>query len=258
MTLTAFNRPNISNDLCHIIHQKFDNYSRKKANVTLRHLITMTSGFDGYDFEPGSVGNEENMYPQADWVEWTLNLPMSKDRNPGDKWRYFTAGIVVVGDILNMVVPGGLEVYAHNKFFGKIGISNYEWQHTPQRVANTAGGIRLTPLDFAKFGEVHRNRGRWGDESVIPANWVELTLRPNVETTVEGNRYGFLWWHKSYKVNGENWPVNYCSGNGGNKIFVFDDQEIIVVVTASAYGQRYMHSQVDEMMMQHILPAVAE
>ena len=236
----------------------FDNYSDKKARVTLRHLITMTSGFDGFDFDPDSVGNEENMYPQSNWVEWTLNLPMAEYRNPGDEWRYFTAGIVVLGDILNRVVPGGLEAYAHDKLFGRIGVSNYEWQHTPQRVANTAGGIQLTPLGFAKFGELHRNGGRWGDEAVIPAKWVQASLRPNVETTIAGNRYGYLWWHTDYEVAGESWPVSYCSGNGGNKIFVFEEQGLVIVVTASAYGQRYMHTQVDEMMSRYILPALRE
>lgn len=236
----------------------FDNYSDKKARVTLRHLITMTSGFDGYDFERDSVGNEENMYPQPNWVEWTLNLPMAADRNPGDEWRYFTAGIVVLGDILNQAVPGGLEAYAHDRLFGRIGVSNYEWQHTPQHVANTAGGIKLTPLDFAKFGELHRNGGRWGDETVIPAEWAQASLRPDVATTVAGNRYGYLWWHQEYTVAGERWPAAFCTGNGGNKIFVFEEQDLVIVVTASAYGQRYMHTQVDEMMSEFILPAVAE
>lgn len=236
----------------------FDNYSDKKADVTLRHLVTMTSGFDGYDFEPESIGNEENMYPQADWVAWTLNLPMSQHRSPGDEWRYFTAGIVVLGDILNQVVPGGLESYAHDRLFEKIGVSNYEWQHTPQRVANTAGGIQLTPLGFAKFGELHRKGGRWGDNVVIPAEWVSSALQPAVLTTVPGNRYGFLWWHKEYEVAGESWATTYCTGNGGNKIFVFDVQGLVIVVTASAYGRPYMHSQVDEMMSEFILPAVRE
>ena len=238
--------------------EEFDNYSDKKASVTLRNLLTMTSGFDGYDFEPDSIGNEENMYPQPNWVEWTLNLPMAKDRNPGDEWRYFTAGIIVLGDILNQVVPGGLEAYAHDRLFGKIGVDNYEWQHTPQRVANTAGGIQLTPLGFAKFGELHRNGGRWGDQAVIPVEWVESSLRPQVATTVPGNRYGFLWWYKEYEVAGASWPVAYCTGNGGNKIFVFEEQGLVIVVTASAYGQRYAHTQVDEMMSRYILPALAE
>lgn len=59
----------------------YEDYSAKKARVTLRHLVTMTSGFDGCDFERDSPGNEENMYPKPDWVLWTLNLPMAADRN---------------------------------------------------------------------------------------------------------------------------------------------------------------------------------
>ncbi len=139
-----------------------------------------------------------------------------------------------------------------------MGSTNYEWRHTPQRVANTAGGTQLTPLDFARYGEVHRTQGRWGDEFVIPTKWAEESLRPIVATTIADNRYGFLWWHKKYEVNGESWPTSYCSGNGGNKIFVFENQGLVVVITASAYGQRYMHNQVDEMMTQYILPSVIE
>lgn len=234
----------------------YENYSGKKAAVTLRQLITMTSGFDGYDFEADSIGNEENMYPTADWVTWTLNLPMADDRDPGDEWRYFTAGIVVLGDILNRLVPGGLENYAHRQLFAKIGISNYAWQHTPQKVANTAGGIQLTPLDFAKFGELYRARGYWDGHPVIPQAWVDATFQANTATTVPGNRYGYLWWYKTYDVDGRSMPTFYCSGNGGNKIFVFDDEKLVVVVTASAYGRSYMHSQVDDLMVNYVLPAV--
>ena len=237
--------------------RSYDNYSAKKAEVTLGQLLTMTSGFEGFDFDMDSIGNEEYMYPTDNWVEWALNLPMAEDRDPGDEWRYFTAGIVLLGDIIHRSVPGGLEAYAHEKLFEPIGVTNYRWQHTPQRIANTAGGIQLTPLDFAKYGQLHKNRGQWGDQSVIPADWVDEMLVPRVETTVPGDSYGYLWWRKSYTLDGEEWPVAYCSGNGGNKIFVFDDHELVVVVTASAYGQRYMHSQVDEMMVDYILPAVS-
>lgn len=55
--------------------------------------------------------------------------------------------------------PVGLGAYSHRNLLDRIGVSNYEWQHTPARVASTAGGIQLTPPDFAKFGELHRNRG---------------------------------------------------------------------------------------------------
>lgn len=236
--------------------ERYANYSDKKASVTLRHLLTMSSGFEGFDFDMSSIGNEEYMYPQDNWVAWALDLPMADDREPGDEWRYFTAGIVILGDILNSAVPGGLEAYADARLFSRIGVRNYEWQHTPQRVANTAGGIQLTPLGFAAFGELHRRRGEWDGESVLSAGWVEEMMHPVIETTIAGDTYGYLWWHKSYTVGDEQWPVTYCSGNGGNKIFVFNDKPLVVVVTASAYGQRYMHTQVDDMMQNYILPAV--
>ena len=234
----------------------YANYSPEKAAVSLRELITMTSGFEGYDFDMESVGNEEYMYPQPDWVRWTLDLPMAKDHAPGEEWRYFTAGIVVLGDILNRSVPGGLEAYAHQQLFAPLGIDNYEWQHTPQKVANTAGGLQLTPLDFAKYGELYRKRGRWEGEQIVPQAWVEASLAPLVETTVPGNRYGYLWWNKTYTVGEEGWLTAYCSGNGGNKIFVFEQQKLVVVITASAYGRPYMHTQVDEIMVDYLLPAV--
>ena len=52
--------------------------------------------------------------------------------------------------------------------------------------------------------------------------------------------------------------VVYKSGNGGDKIFIFKDLNLVIVVTASAYGQNYMHRQVDEMMEKYILPSMID
>lgn len=57
-------------------------------------------------------------------------------------------------------------------------------------------------------------------------------------------------------VGGKAYETFYCSGNGGNSIFIFKDQPLVVVVTATAYGQVYAHTQVDKLMEQYILPAV--
>lgn len=57
-------------------------------------------------------------------------------------------------------------------------------------------------------------------------------------------------------MNGKAYETSYCAGNGGNKIFVFKDQPLVVVITATAYGTAYGHSQVDKMMEDYILPAV--
>lgn len=236
--------------------RNYHNYSSMKASVTLENLLTMSSGFEGDDNNASSVGNEENMYPQDNWVRWALDLPMADNRNPGETSVYFTAGVVVLGDIIHQSVPGGLEAYAHQKLFEPLGINNYQWQHTPQNVANTAGGIQLTSLDFAKFGQLYLEDGRWNDQQILPKKWVEASMTRYYETTYDSNGYGYLLWNKEYQVGDESYGTFYCSGNGGNKIFVFKELDAVIVVTASAYGQSYAHPQVDSMMIKYILPSI--
>jgi CubicO group peptidase (beta-lactamase class C family) len=235
----------------------YEHPSTAKAAVTLRHLVTMTSGFDGFDFDPESPGNEENMYPEPDWVRWTLDLPMAADREPGERWAYFTAGVVLLGDILNRRLPGGLEAYADGELFAPLGVRDYEWQHTPQRVANTAGGLRMRPGDLARFGQLYANHGRWNGRQVLPEAWVVESLTPRVATADQSMQYGYLWWRSAYSVGGADHAVAFCSGNGGNKVFVFAELPVVIAITATAYGQTYMHRQVDEMMVRYLIPAVA-
>lgn len=234
----------------------FENDSPAKANTSLNELLTMSSAFDGDDNDNDSPGNEENMYPTPNWVKFILDLPVEPAKFKGS-WHYFTAGVVLLGDVLNKLVSGSLERYADQKLFKPLGISHYQWQYTPQKVVNTAGGIRMNALDFAKYGQLYKNGGRWQGKQLIPAAWVNQTFTHH--KTIPGRKneyYGYLFWNKTYQVNGKAYETYYCSGNGGNKIFVFKDQPLVVVVTATAYNTAYAHPQVDKIMEQYILPAV--
>lgn len=230
-------------------------YSAEKENVSVRDLLTMNSAFDGNDDDGNSPGNEENMYDKPDWVKFTLSLPLT----PADKdhWHYFTAGVIVLGDILNKQVPGGLERYADQMLFKPLSITNYKWPYTPQHVPNTAGGIQMNALDFAKYGQLYKNEGKWNGRQLIPKEWVSKTFTKQLAVTGrEDEYYGYLFWNRKYKVAGREYETFYCAGNGGNKIYVFKHQPLVILVTATAYGASYAHPQVDKMMENYILPAV--
>jgi CubicO group peptidase (beta-lactamase class C family) len=234
----------------------FAHYSPRKETITLKELLTMSSALEGNDDRPESAGNEENMYPTANWVKFTLDLPVDTVR-PSGEWHYFTAGVVLLGDIINKSVPGGLERYMDQKLFSPLGIRAYSWQHTPQQVANTAGGIRMNALDFAKYGQLYQNKGRWNGQQLLPRTWVDKTFsRYKAIPGRPKEYYGYLFWNKTYSVKGHSYETYYCAGNGGNKIYVFTDQPLVVVVTATAFNTAYAHTQVDRMMEEYILPAV--
>jgi CubicO group peptidase (beta-lactamase class C family) len=232
---------------------KFANYSTKKESVTLKSLLTMSSGFEGNDDDEKSPGNEEKMYPTADWIKFALDLRMDDKKQVGETFNYFTAGVVVLGDVINKSVPGGLEKYADTKLFKPLGITKYEWQYTPQKVPSTAGGLQLSALDLAKYGQLYKNGGLWNSKQIIPRDWVDKTF-----TKYHGWDYGYLFWNTTLSANGKQYEAFNASGNGGNKIFVFKDQPLVVVITATAFGKAWMHLQVNKMMESYILPAVVK
>jgi len=238
--------------------KSFDKYSVEKGNVTLRELLTMSSRFNGNDDDPNSPGNEENMYPTANWVKFVLDLPMDTVSYTG-QWHYFTAGAMLLGSTLDKIIPRGLDRYANEKLFKPLNITRYKWQYTPQKVVSTAGGIQMKSLDFAKYGQLYKNGGLWNGKQVIPKVWVEESFTK--QKAIPGRKdecYGYLFWNKKYHVKGKAYETFYCTGNGGNKIYVFKDQPLVVVVTATAYGAAYGHPQVDKMMEQYILPAILQ
>jgi CubicO group peptidase (beta-lactamase class C family) len=235
--------------------KSYDNYSELKEQVTIKDLLTMSSIFDGDD-NTDSPGNEENMYPTNNWVKFALDLPVNLSR-PKDQWHYFTAGVVLLGDVLNQSIPGRLEKYADEKLFQPLHIDKHEWPYTPQKVPSTAGGLRLRALDFAKYGQLYKNGGMWQGKQLVPKEWVNKSFskQRSIPERME-EYYGYLFWNKKYQVKGRTLETYYSTGNGGNKIFVFNNYPLVVVITASAYGRPYAHTQVDKIMEEYILPAV--
>jgi CubicO group peptidase (beta-lactamase class C family) len=114
----------------------FAHYSPEKEQTTLKDLLTMSSVFEGNDDKRESAGNEDKMYPTKDWVKFALDVPVDTIR-PSGEWHYFTAGAVLLGDVIDKQVPGGLEKYSDEKLFKPLGITQYKWQYTERQTDYT-------------------------------------------------------------------------------------------------------------------------
>ncbi|WP_449401063.1 serine hydrolase domain-containing protein [Chryseobacterium wanjuense] len=237
--------------------EQFGNYSSKKGDVTIKSLLTMSSGFNGNDDDYESPGNEENMYPTDNWIKFTLDLPMTEN-TIGKKWNYFTAGVVLTGDILDKSVSKGLKDYADQKLFQPLGITNYKWQFTPQQKSSLAGGLRMSTLDFAKFGQLYKNNGIWNGKRIIDKEWIKKTFTNYFTDNKDFEGYGYLFWRKVYKAGNRSFEAYQSSGNGGNKIIIFTEIPVVMIITAKAYNKPYAHYQVDKIVQEYLLPTVYE
>ncbi|MDA6069343.1 serine hydrolase [Flavobacterium sp. AC] len=235
----------------------YANYNAKKDSITIKDLLTMSSSFDGSDAHSESPGNEENMYPTDNWVKFTLNLAIDPSKTNGGKWDYFTAGTILLGDILDRNIPDGLEKYADEKLFKPLNITNYKWQYTPQKVPNTAGSLQMTSLDYAKYAQLYKNNGIWNNKQVIPQAWVEKTLTKQIQIPERDNQfYSYLFWNKTVNYKGKNYETYYCAGNGGNQFIIFKDLPLVIIITSKAFNKPYGHPQADKIVHDYLLPAI--
>ncbi len=231
----------------------FKNDSPAKRAITLRDLLTMSSAFDCNDSDPESPGNEENMYPQAQWARWAADLPTAA--SDAGKWRYCTAGTVILGRVIQEAVGEPVDRYIDRRILEPLGISEHKWFYSASGEAMTGGGLELTSRDLAKLAELVLHDGVWDRQQVVPAAFVDdaLTIHKQVN---EDQAYGYLFWRREWKTRCgavEGW---YMAGNGGNAVVMFRDLNSAIVVTRTRYNTRGMHQETIRLIEDYALPAV--
>lgn len=212
----------------------------RKTAITVRDVLTMTSCLDCNDWDDGSPGNEELMYPQEDWVAFALGLPVRENHG----FSYCTAAVASLGVGLERAVGGSLPDFARRELFEPLGIEQAEWQTTPLGQVSTAGGLLLTSRSLLTLGELYQR----GGGGVVPRAWVEESTRPHTRIDEE-IEYGYLWWLRRYA--GED--CFFMTGMGGNRVHVFPRLELVAVITSANFGRRDAHALSDRLLEEEIL-----
>jgi CubicO group peptidase (beta-lactamase class C family) len=213
---------------------------RPAPPVTLRDLLTMSSCLDCNDWDDGSPGNEELMYPRQDWLAFALGLPIREART----FSYCTAGVVALGIGLERALGEPLPVFAQRELFEPLGIDRAEWQLTPLGQTSTAGGLLLTSRALLSLGELYLR----GGDGVVPPAWVAESLTSHAQIDAETD-YGYLWWLKSFA--GER--SFFMSGMGGNRVHVFPDSDLVAVITTTNFRRREAHALSDRLVVERVL-----
>jgi len=119
----------------------------------------------------------------------------------------------------------------------------------------TGGGLGLRSRDLLKLGQLYANGGAWNGAHLISEQWVKTSVQPHVRID-DDTEYGYLWWLRSFKSGAKKFAAYYMSGNGGNKVAVFPELEMVVVITSTNYSTPGMHQQTDRLLSEYILAAV--
>jgi len=227
-----------------------------KNNITIRHLLTMTSGFQWNEWDVSVREAEYDMVifnQSPDPMAYLLGKPLVAE--PGTTFYYNGAGVDALGEIIRISSGSRLDNFSEQFLFGPLGISNYEWQTIGIHMICGHGDVYIRPRDMAKFGYLFLRQGDWNGNRIISASWVAESTREHVPlpqlSWVEG--YGYLWWLKTYSNAGQDIDAYRTDGWGGQHIIVFSDLDMIVVFTGANY---VTEPPCDTIVNRFILPAL--
>lgn len=246
------------------VYSSFEHWNdAEKRALTIRDLLTMTSCLECDDWNEFSRGNEERMYLIKDWVKFTLDLPVrgvrwepaQGDNPPVYDFSYCTGGVVVLGALLEQATGMSFAEFVDVNLFQPLQITDYEWSYTPTRHVMTGGGLNIRSRDMAVYGCLYLNKGFLNGEQIVSEAWIDESWR--VHATIDDEQtFGYLWWRRSFDVNGQKHRSYFAAGNGGQTIWVFPDLDMVVVMTSTAYGTRYGNRQPVQILQDYILPAI--
>ncbi len=198
-----------------------------KRAITVRHLLTMTSGLESTSF-----GNYGSWVASRNWVRAALNRPLQAE--PGTRFSYSTGGTHLLSATLSRAAGRSTHDFARRHLFDPLGIGPSAWARDRQGIHVGGNNLSMRPRDMLKFGQLYLNRGRWGGEQLLPWQWVDQSTRPAGLAAPRGRGriyggYGYLWWLRGPRERG----AYIASGYGGQYIYVSPTEDMVVVVIST-------------------------
>lgn len=186
-------------------------------DVTLRHLLTMTSGIDF----PWSATM------MTDWPDLAAEFLRRPSR--GRVFQYSNASTYTAMRVLATRV-GDVADYLRPRLFAPLGISDAEWDRCPNGWILAGEGLSLRTEELARIGHVIRGRGHWGMQQLVSppvidamhADWVMAGDSPGYD------RYALAGWRGPRSA----WRLHGALG----QLLIFSGDAVVTITADDHFG----------------------
>jgi len=197
------------------------------SEITLRHLITMTSGLKFVE-DTSPYGDSVNTYYASDLRRSAIMNTVIVEE-PGKSYLYNNYNPLLLGMALERATGMSVSEYISESWWAPMGaVADASWSVDSfyNRFEKMESGFNARPIDFARFGLMFANGGAVDAKQVIPKTWVEEATTATSSSIGQldslEQSYGYFWWI---------YPDNRfaAQGNLGQYIVVSPDEGEVIV-----------------------------
>jgi CubicO group peptidase (beta-lactamase class C family) len=183
-------------------------------DVTLRHVLTHTSGLD--------PGDTQLLNRAPDKVDFALRATRVAD--PGSMFAYNNRASELLTVVASRVTGTTIDRWLTASLFAPAGLSSVQWPVDARGHPSTYGGLMMSPMDLAVVGQVLLDGGRLGEEQLVPECWLVESTAPNVQAAPG---IGLQWFLAPSQEPDPS--VFWHSGSCGQYFLVFPESRIVIV-----------------------------
>lgn len=201
--------------------------------ITIRHLLTMTSGIywnGGIHYHCPML---EQLWRTDNCIEQLADTAM--EAVPGTKFVYKEWEVILLSALISKAANMGTYEFCKANVYEPLGITSGEWarfscgvDYTISRHTQLEAQSDLSARDLAKLGFLFLNNG----SGIVSESYVKQAVSPSPNA----RNYGFLWWLFD---NGFG-----CRGYGGQEISILPEHGIVYVMQATPTAQSKSYGEV--------------
>jgi CubicO group peptidase (beta-lactamase class C family) len=228
--------------------------ARRRA-ITVRQLLTMTSGLDWPDapeVAAALAADVQMLFGRGrnDMAAFAATRPLAHP--PGTVFRYNTGSSLILSSLIARTLapaaatPGvqraAVQQFYDKRLFSPLGIRSAVIEF--DNAGTFVGGfyVHMSARDYARLGYLYLRDGRWGGAPLLPAGWVDFTRTPG--GAENSSAYGAHFWLMTRKAGDPAFAPTLpgepgallASGNNGQAILIVPSRALVIVRLGNSPG----------------------
>lgn len=182
----------------------------RRGRVNLKHLLTMTAGFDRI-FDERSVGWAKDKNSHV--------VGLEPQNEPGSRWCYSNEAAQLLSPIMEKAAGEPLQDFARNRLFMPLGLNGTELRLDEAGNAMVYADMRTTLRDYARLGQLVLNKGEWRGRQIVSSEWIREMTMPR-HKAYDNQNFSYLWWNPAPGVIA-------AKGYLENSVYIFPEADLI-------------------------------